>query len=84
MYHSAAQGNAPERWQALLSLLDEKLQFGLLEHLRKVKVYHFEGDVLYLETASEEAAKTLSSHHVFQQLEIMAQDSTGVTAVKIK
>lgn len=81
---SSAKGNNPELWQKLLTELDEKLQFGLLEKLQRISSYHFEGDVLFLEPGSPEDEQYLSKSSSFQQLQVFAQGATKVDKVKLK
>ena len=57
---SSTKGNNPERWEKLLDELDEKLQLGLLEHLKRVTSYHFEEDILYLQAGSDADYEYLS------------------------
>ena len=78
------KGNNPELWGKLLEDLDEKLQLGLLDKLRRAQGYHFEGQVLFLEAGSEEDQTYLSKPAVFTQLTVLAQESTGVEEVKIR
>ncbi len=78
------KGNDPERWQRLLDALDEKLQLGLLDHLRKVQSYHFETDSLFIEAYSKEQGEYLSRSAVLQQLQVFAEDSIGIKEVHIK
>lgn len=78
-----AKGNDPQRWESLLKLLDEKLQLGLLDHLKKVNSYHFEDDTLFLEPASKEEAQYLARESVVQQLKLLAQDVVRITEVKV-
>lgn len=78
------KGNDPKRWDALLEYLDEKLQLGLLDNLRKVSAYHFEDKVLYLECSTPEVEKYLGKDSVLQQLTVIAQDVCNVDEVKIK
>ena len=84
MSSSESKGNNPERWRKLLDTLDDKLQLGLLDHLRKVAAYHFEEDILYLEPASPEEEEYLKRDTVFHQLELLAQDAIKIDKVKIK
>lgn len=64
--------------------LDEKLQFGLLDHVRKVASYHFEERTLYLEPASAEEASYLNRSPILQQIQLIAQDIIGVEQVVVK
>jgi hypothetical protein len=84
MSPSTKKGNNPEKWEKFLSDLDEKLQLGLLDFLKRVASYHFEEDVLYIEPGSDEDNEYLSRHAVFNQLELLAQDSIQVDKVKLK
>ena len=65
-----------------MASLDEKLQFGLLEYLKKAKTYHFEEDVLFLQPGSPEDEKYFAKSAVTQQLLILAQDAVGVKEVR--
>lgn len=78
------KGNNPEAWERLLAELDEKLQFGLLERLRRATSYHFEGDELIIEPGSEEDSQYLAKSPVLQQLQVLAQSTTKVEKVKLK
>lgn len=80
----AGKGNNPEKWNQLLEALDEKMQFGLLTHLQRVKAYHFETDTLLIEPATVEDEKYLGKEVVLQQLVVFAEDATGIKSVKIK
>ena len=77
------KGNDPERWQRLLDLLDEKLQFGLLDRARKCTSYNFEGDTLLIEPATEDDRRYLTKDHVLSQLQLFAQDATGITKLQL-
>lgn len=83
MDSTATKGNDPKRWDKLLIELDEKLQLGLLEHMRRVSSYHFEGDVLYVEPGSEEDKEYLKRDATFQQLVFLAQEAVGIEKVKL-
>ena len=84
MEPSATRGNSPDRWNKLLTSLDEKLQLGILDHLRKIKSYHFEEDTLFLEPGSPEQESYLGKDTVVQQLQLLAHDAVRVERVKIK
>jgi hypothetical protein len=81
---TSRKGNDPERWNKFLETLDEKLQLGLLEYLRRVSSYHFEEEILYIEPSSQEDLEYLTKDTVFQQLELLAQDAIKIESVKIK
>lgn len=76
---SSLRGNDPARWSKLLGVLDERLQFGLLDQLKKIQAYHFEAEVLYLEAASAEAEQYLLKNSVTQQLSLFAE-TVGLTS----
>jgi hypothetical protein len=82
--NTPTKGNNPERWQKLLDVLDEKLQLGLLDHLRKVAAYHFEENILIIQPQTEDSREYLTKDTVLKQLELFAQDATGVEKIKIE
>ncbi len=84
MSDGAAKGNNPKLWEKFLADLDEKLQLGLLDRLRRVKAYHFESDTLFLEAGTPEDDAYLRKGVNFTQLELLAQDSTKVQVVKVR
>ncbi len=84
MNASSSKGNNPELWEKLLNELDEKLQLGMLDYLKRIASYHFEDDILYLEPGSAEDEKYLSRDSVIQQLQLQAQVACRVDRVKIK
>lgn len=71
-------------WEKLLTELDEKLQLGLLDHLKRIASYHFEDDILFVEPGTAEDEKYLTKDSVLQQLELLAQVACKVDRVKIK
>lgn len=77
------QGNDAARFEALLKLLDEKLQLGLLTPLKRLKSYHFEGNLLFLDPATPADAEYLSKEAVQRQLAIYVNDACGVEGVAI-
>lgn len=81
---TSSKGNNPERWEKLLTGLDEKLQLGLLDKLRRITAYHFEEDTLFIEPGSDEDGDYLKKDSVLQQLELLAQDIINIEKVKIK
>ena len=70
MNASSSKGNRPELWESFLNALDDKLQLGLLGHMQKVRSYHFEEDILYIEAGSEADYEYLKEDSHFQQLQI--------------
>lgn len=83
MNASSSKGNRPELWEKFLEHLDDKLQLGLLDQMRRVSSYHFESDVLYIQPSSESDYEYLKEGSHFQQLEILAQAALKVDRVKL-
>jgi len=83
MTDSKSRGNNPELWQKLLADVDEKLQLGLLDRLRRVAAYHFEADILFIEPANPEDAAYLNKGSTFQQLQLLAQDATNIREIRV-
>jgi hypothetical protein len=81
--NATQRGNNPDSWQKLMTALDEKLQLGLLDYLRRVSGYHFENDNLYIEPGSKADEEYLKRESVFQQLNLLAQDAINVREVRI-
>ncbi len=78
-----AKGNNQEKWNRFLAVLDEKLLLGLLDKVRKTNSYHFEEDILFLEAATKEDYEYLNKDSVLQQIQLLAQDATGIKTVRI-
>jgi hypothetical protein len=83
MNESKVRGNCPELWEKLLSELDEKLQLGLLDRLRRVGAYHFETDILFIDPATIEDEAYLSKGPTLQHLELLAEGATKIKEVRI-
>ncbi|NBW41272.1 hypothetical protein EBR25_09790 [bacterium] len=83
MNPSSSKGNRPELWAKFLDHLDEKLQLGLLDQMKRVQSYHFEADILYIQPSSESDYEYLKGSSHFQQLEILAQAALQVDRVKL-
>jgi hypothetical protein len=84
MSEGSAKGNNPALWDKFLADLDDKLQLGLLDRLRRVQAYHFESETLFIEAGSPEDEAYLQKGAQFQQLALLAEHSTGVREVKIR
>jgi len=84
MSDGVAKGNNPALWEKFLADLDEKLQLGLLDRMRRVQAYHFESDTLFLEPGSKDDEAYLQKGAQFTQLCLLVQDSTGASEVKFK
>ena len=81
---SSKRGNNPELWEKLLTALDEKLQLGLLDHLTRVSSYHFEDQTLTVQAGSKQDFDYLSRSANQQQLQILAEDATGIEKIKVE
>ncbi len=75
MHPSSKRGNNPEAWNKLLELLDDKLQLGLLDHLKRVSSYHVEDKTLTLQPENTKDHEYLSKSGVAQQLSIFAREA---------
>ena len=75
---------AHEAWQQILSILDEKLQYGLLEQARSVVDVRLEGSELTLVVASEEAERFFSAEVNQQRLIIQSRPKISLSAVKVE
>lgn len=80
---TAATGNDPQRWEKLLSFLDEKLQLGLMGRLQRLAGYKFEDSILFLTPRTKEDEEFFVKDHVLQQLTLLAQDAVKIERVKI-
>lgn len=84
MTDSAGSDSDAKMWNKLISCLDDKLQFGLLERVRRVVEYKFEGDTLIVAPGSSEDAAYLRKDSVHQQLTLFAEQSTKVKRVIVR
>lgn len=84
MTDSAGADNNSKMWEKLIAVLDDKLQFGLLERVRRVIQYKFEGDTLIIAPGSKEDGTYLRKDTVLQQLTLFAEQSTKVKKVLIR
>ena len=71
---SSHKGNRPELWNKLLGILDEKLQFGLLDKLKRTASYHFENNILQIEPSNKDDYLYLVKPPVIQTLKLFVQD----------
>lgn len=82
--NSTSKGNNPALWEKLLEGLDEKLQLGLLDKLRRISTYHFEEETLFIQAGTPEDEEYLKKETVLHQLELLTQDIVKIEKVKIK
>ena len=73
-----------QRLEALLDALDEKLQLGLLDHLKRSNSYSIEDDTLFVTPANETDEQYLRKHETIHHLLLIAEDSIGIKAVIIR
>jgi hypothetical protein len=83
MNTSAHKGNAPEGWNRLMEILDEKLQLGLLDKLRRVNSYHVEDEILFIEAGSRSDCDYFTKSAVHQQLRLFAEDVFRTKTLKV-
>ena len=83
MHPSSSKGNNPELWNKLLEALDERLQLGLLDHLKRIASYHFEDLTLTIQAGSPEDHTYLSKSAVMQQLRLFGEEVAKVERVKL-
>jgi hypothetical protein len=81
---AANKGNNPVLWSKLIEHLDERLQLGLLDKVKKATHYHFEEDTLIVEVGTVQDEQYLTKDVVFQQFTLLAQDATGITNLVIR
>ncbi len=83
MHPSSKRGNNPEAWNKLLELLDDKLQLGLLDHLKRVSSYHVEDKTLTIQPEDKKDYDYLTKGAVAQQLSIFASEACSCEKVAI-
>ncbi len=83
MHPSSSKGNNPELWNKLLEALDDRLQLGLLDHLKRVNSYHFEDMTLTLQPGSKEDKVYLAKSAVATQLRLFAEEIVQVDKIKL-
>lgn len=83
---SAKRGNKPELWSTILTHLDDRLQLGLLDRLRRVNSYELEENRLIIEPGTFEDEMYLRKDAVYNQLRVLAGDAldTGTLAITIR
>lgn len=83
MHSSCQRGNDSNSWNSILEVLDEKLQLGLLDHLKRITSYHFEDSTLTIEAGNQVDFAYLSRAEMFHQLEIFVKDRCKVDKILI-
>jgi hypothetical protein len=70
-------------WDKLLTILDDRLQLGLLDRLKRVKEYHVEGNTLVILPGNQEDATYLAKDTVKQQLSLFVEDAFSKSGCRI-
>lgn len=76
--------SAKDLWAQILEVLDEKLQYGLLEQARAVSNVRLEGSELILQVADPEAAEFFNAHINQQRLVIMTRPIYPIDKVSVE
>ena len=79
-----SKGNNPVLWQKLLDEVEDKLQLGLLDHLRRVAAYHFEDDLLIIAAGTEQDREYFEKSTTIQTLKLFAEKVAGVACVRVE
>ncbi|HMO02947.1 MAG TPA: hypothetical protein PKD37_07870 [Oligoflexia bacterium] len=77
------RGNNAEAWDLLVQSLDDKLQFALLERIKRVAAYHLEDTTLIIQPGNADDFEYLNTTTILQQLSIFAEAAIGVKEVKL-
>jgi hypothetical protein len=80
----ASPGNNPQLWSKFLDTLDERLQFGLLSHLKGCSSYHFEEATLFIEFEQQQEIDYFNKAATNQQLQILAKDILSIEKVIVR
>jgi hypothetical protein len=78
------QKSAQQVWDAILSDLEEKLQFGVLEQARAVVSVELKGNCLTLKVCTEEARNFFSTPTCQQRLAIISRPIAIVEEFEIE
>ncbi|MCC6954081.1 MAG: hypothetical protein IT290_08185 [Deltaproteobacteria bacterium] len=78
------QQSAKDVWKQILEILDDKLQYGLLEQTQAVSEVRIEGDDLILAVSTSEAYEFFSGHVNQQRMLIMARPVCPLTRVLVE
>lgn len=78
-----SKGNNPILWQKLLDEVEDKLQLGLLDHLKRVAAYHFEDDLLIIAAANDQDREYFEKGTTIQTLKLFAEKVAQVGRVRI-
>ena len=75
---------AQDLWEQLLKILDEKLQYGLLQQARAVSAVRLDGTELTLSVVTDEAFEFFSAHVNQQRLIIMARSVCAIEKIIVE
>lgn len=76
--------SAAELWDKLLRILEEKLQYGMVEQTRSVTSVNLEGAQLILTVNSNEALQFFQAETNQQRLIIMARPMIRLESIKVE
>ena len=77
------QQRSGDVWERILALLDEKLQYGLLEQAKAVTEVSLEGEELALTVSTREAFEFFSAHINQQRLIILSRQEISLEKVSV-
>ena len=75
---------AHEVWKQILSILDEKLQYGLLEQAKSVVDIRLEGEELTLIVSGDEAERFFSAEVNQQRLIIQSRPKISLGKIRVE
>lgn len=75
---------ASEIWQRITSLLEDKLQYGIIEQAKSVVRISLIGNGLKLYVSSDEAAEFFSSDVNQQRLSILARPILNIETIEVE
>ena len=76
--------HAIEVWEAILKILDEKLQYGFLEQAKAVVDIHVDGGELKLTVATDEAEEFFNSEVNQQRLMITSRPVIAIEVIIVE
>ena len=83
MCADATKGNNPVLWARLLDEIEDKLQLGLLDHLRRVKAYHFEDDLLIIAPSTPQDREYFQKPAIQQTLKLFAEKVANIEKIRV-
>ena len=83
MINNSSNQQSQEVWQKILQILDEKLQYGLLEQAKMVVDVSLEDTELTITVANQEAERFFSNEQNQQRLIIQSRPDVKLSKVKV-